>query len=440
MSFRVPVAVAAALLGSVSGLHAQQPAPPPAGQEVVDRVVAVVGDTVLLLSDVQTELQRRQAGGQPIPQDPFAREALAREIVDARVRDLVLVEAAREAGIGVADSEVASDVDQDVAQVQQRFGSEDALRRALAESNLSLEQYRANLTRQYRDRLLTQRLFQQRLATLSRPAISDAELAGAWETQRASLGQRPATVSFDQVIVEAQPSDSAKAAARAEAEDVLRQLGEGGDFEVLARRFSDDKASGERGGDLGWFRQGQMVRPFENAVFAMRPGQTSGLVESEFGFHIIRLEKVRSGERQARHILIRPELSEADRARARTRADSVAAAVRGGAQIGPLGETYGTPADVRSPDRVPADRLPPAYAGAFEGAANGSIVGPFEVPSTTGPDGAAWAVARIEARQPAGAYTLEDVRDQLRTRLQEQRMIEQLVADLRETMFVEIQL
>ena len=78
--------------------------------------------------------------------------------------------------------------------------------------------------------------------------------------------------------------------AKAKAEDLLARLGKGESFEALARAQSDDKGSGARGGDLGTFGRGRMVRPFEEAVFAMtKPGQRSGLVKSQFGYHIIEL-------------------------------------------------------------------------------------------------------------------------------------------------------
>jgi hypothetical protein len=145
------------------------------------------------------------------------------------------------------------------------------------------------------------------------------EGVGVHPQQRGRLGQRPATVSLQQAIIKPQPSDSAKAAARRRATEVLEELRRGGDFEVLARRHSQDP-SASQGGMLGWFRQGQMVRPFEMVAYAMRPGDVSGIVETEYGFHIIKLEKVRGPERQARHILIRPEVTPADVEAARAQA------------------------------------------------------------------------------------------------------------------------
>ena len=79
--------------------------------------------------------------------------------------------------------------------------------------------------------------------------------------------------------------------ARSKAQDLLQQLKGGADFAALAKQASDDKGSGARGGDLGFFGRGKMVEPFEQAAYALtQPGQLSDLVESQFGYHIIRLE------------------------------------------------------------------------------------------------------------------------------------------------------
>jgi parvulin-like peptidyl-prolyl isomerase len=90
-----------------------------------------------------------------------------------------------------------------------------------------------------------------------------------------------------------------KPVARAKAEEVLKRLKAGESFEALAKEYSTDTGSKENGGDLGWFGRGRMVPDFEKAAFALQPGQVSEIVESPFGFHIIKVEGRRNGDPQA---------------------------------------------------------------------------------------------------------------------------------------------
>lgn len=435
------IRIAFALLAAApTALAAQQPTPsaPRPGEELVDRVVAVVGDTTLLLSDVQDEVTRLRAEGRPIPTDPQGQAALLREIVEGRVNELVALQAAKQAGIQVGDDEVARTVDQEIREIRGRFPSQAAYEAALAQSGLSAQEFRALRLEQTRARMMVARFVGQRVGNAVRPAVSEAEIRAAFEAQRGQLGTRPATVSFEQVIVEPVASDSAKAAARRRAEQALEELRRGGDFEVLARRFSDDPGSRERGGDLGWFKQGQMVRPFEQVAFAMRPGDVSGIVETQFGYHIIKLEKVRAGERQARHILVRPEVNDADRDRAQVRADSVLAAARAGADMSLLADRYATPADQRYAEDVPLDRLPPAYTPALQNAAAGSVVGPVRVDGGT--HGVGWVVLKVNERRPAGEFTLDEFREQVRESIQQQKIQEQVLQELLRQTYVSITL
>jgi parvulin-like peptidyl-prolyl isomerase len=90
-----------------------------------------------------------------------------------------------------------------------------------------------------------------------------------------------------------------KPQARAKAEEVLKRVKAGEDFVALAKQYSTDPGSKENGGDLGWFGRGRMVPEFEKAAFALQPGQISEIVESPFGFHIIKVDERRTGDPQS---------------------------------------------------------------------------------------------------------------------------------------------
>lgn len=414
---------------------AQVPAAPAQpGEELWDGVVAVVGDTVLLRSDIQLFIEQLRAQGQPVPTEQAEFGAFVQRVIDERVSDLLLVEGARQAGLTVSETEVDLAVDDQIRQVRSQFPSEAAFNQALAEAGRTPESYRAELTRQFADQTLVQRFIRQRTGEMAPPAVTEAEIRTFFEANRQRFGQRPASVSFQQVLVRPVASDTARTTALTTAEQVLRELAEGTEFEVLARRYSMD-GTRERGGDLGWFRRGQMVRTFDQVVFALRPGQTSGIVETEFGFHIIRLDKMRGGERQARHILIRPTITTADVDRARQRADSVAAAIRAGAPAQELAARYDTPDQARFQSDVPLDRLPPLFVTALEGQPAGAVVGPIQVENGPTP---AFAVVRVTGRQTAGEWTVEEQRARILEMLREQKQMERLIEELRRDTYVSI--
>jgi len=124
--------------------------------------------------------------------------------------------------------------------------------------------------------------------------VSDAEVQKFYDENGERM-QRPEQVNASHILIGFKPgaTDADKAAAKKKAEEVAAKLKAGGDFAQLAKDNSDDPGSKVQGGDLGWFSKGQMVPAFDTAAFALKPGETSGVVESEFGFHIIRVKEHR---------------------------------------------------------------------------------------------------------------------------------------------------
>jgi len=104
--------------------------------------------------------------------------------------------------------------------------------------------------------------------------------------------------------------------ARSKAEGLLQRIKKGEDFSKMAEQYSDDPGSKQNGGDIGFFSRGQVVKPFEDAVFSLKPGQTSEVVETQFGYHLIKVEEFKpEGVKPFEEVkeLIRPRLQEEEK-------------------------------------------------------------------------------------------------------------------------------
>ena len=226
---------------------------------------------------------------------------------------------------------------------------------------------------------LIQRMREQ--GDLAPLAPTEGELLAFYEANRAQQERRPATISFRQVVVRVQPSAAALDSTRRLADSLVTLLRDDADFGQLARRFSQDPGSRDRGGDLGWVRRGNFVPEFESVAFGMRPGQISTPVLTVFGYHIIEVQRTQPAEVQARHILLQPRLGPDDDARARSSAEVVAQALLDGESFDSLARRYHDYAGQEQTlvEDFPRGQLPQTYQDAITGAEVGDVIGPVQL-------------------------------------------------------------
>jgi peptidyl-prolyl cis-trans isomerase SurA len=408
----------------------------------VDRIVAVVGAEPILYSQLLEELLMRRASGVQVPTDSAALRAFERQVLDELVDGEVLVQKAKAEKVEVSDEDLEKTVDDQVKQIRARFQSDAEFRAELRKSGFGTpDDYRRRQLEILRRRELQREVVQKlrRDGKLSAQPVSDQEVSAAFEEGRENMPKREAMVSLKQIVVSPKPSDAAKKAARAKAESLLVEIQKGGDFEQIAKRESMDPGSKELGGDLGWNRRGNMVKEFDAMMFALAPGRVSPIVETVYGYHLIRVDRVQPAEVKARHILIRPVVDSADARRAQLEADSVARAVRAGTSIDSLVGRHHDKNEYSSLPDVPRSQLPEPYGAPLANVAAGQVVGPFPIPDRAS-GLSKFVVVQVLSAQEGGDYTLEGVRARLREQLSEAKMYRRLIDNLRKQTFVTVRI
>jgi peptidyl-prolyl cis-trans isomerase SurA len=439
---RPSTAVAFALAAcAASNLAAQQPTrPAPAAQVAstalpIDRVMAVVGTRPILLSEVMDFINGQRARGMPMPTDSASYAALEKSTLDRLIDDEVLVGAAKQYKIEATDAEVSATADKAVKQIKGTFKTEVEFRDALKSAGFGNEnEFRKFRIEQDKRDLLMERSMDSLRAhgRMSAPVnVTEAEITAAFPKAKDAMGKRPATISFRQIVVPPRPTPAFRKVALAKADSLLLEVEKGGDFEKIAKRETMDPTTKETGGDLGWNRPGMMVPEFDRAMFSLRPGQVYPVVvETPFGFHIIKVDRVNAAEVKARHILIVPHLDSSDVVRARLVADTVLRLWKSGTPFDSLVARYHDSSELKGfPDGYIVDSLPEEYKKVVAGVKTGEFTAPFEIPNPrTG--FAKVGILLLTDRVEGGEYTQADLRDRIRQQLQQEkqgrRMLDQL--------------
>ena len=407
----------------------------PQGTNVVERVVAVVGDSVVLLTEVEEFLLSMEARGWSRPTGPAELLDAQLEVLDQLInQQVILQEAAKDTLLEVTEEELEDRVQQEIDGQVRQFGTLGRVQQALAEQNMTMAVFREQRKNLIRSQLLQERFFAKGGQSETDIVVTDEEARTYFDENRDLIPERPPSIRFENVQLLPEPSDSAKAEALAEADSVLGLLRDGGDFAELAARFSDGP-SAENGGEVGWIRQdGGMVESFEEAAFQTPPGLIGPPVETVFGYHLLLVERVRGGERRVKHILITPEITASDIDANDARAESFSARLRAGETMADLGLEPDT-ADLSIEQIAQASQT---FAATIRLAQVGEVVGPVRIEGPQTENG--WTLARVLDKTSGGGAEFLEFRDLIFERLRSQRLTESVVEELRSQAYVEIRL
>lgn len=244
-----------------------------------EQKVAVVNGTVINQAEFDSEmnrvLERLQRTGR-IPND-LERSQIKKQVLENLIARELLYQESQKKGIKVDQKEIEAQL----TALKGRFPSEVEFKKALSTMNLT----EAGLRFQFERDLAIRKLLDDQIGGKS--TVSEKESRAYYDGNLESF-KKPEQVRASHILIKVDPGadEAKKAEARTKIESLQAKLKNGEDFGAVAKEYSEGP-SGPKGGDLGFFGRGQMVKPFEETAFSMKPGQVSGMVETRFGYHLI---------------------------------------------------------------------------------------------------------------------------------------------------------
>jgi peptidyl-prolyl cis-trans isomerase SurA len=269
----------------------------------LDKIAAIVGDEIIMQSDVDGQLYYM---AQFDPNIDFSDEATKRRILESMIDQLLMVNKAKLDSVLVSEEEVNQRMEIHLQSEVQRFGSEKRVEQVYG---MSIPRIKNDIKEKIKQNLLVQTLVQQKFAEVK---VSQKEIDEFYSTKQDSLPLLPPSVEMFHIVKKVNASSDQKKISYDLAKSIRDSILNGGNFAEFAKKYSSDPGTAESGGDLGWFDKGKLFPEFEKAAFGLSTGELSMPVETPYGFHIIQTLEKKADAINTRHILFKVGQSDSD--------------------------------------------------------------------------------------------------------------------------------
>ena len=407
-------------------------AAPAAPLEPVDKIVAVVNDDVITSTELDNRLHaiKDQLKNQssPLPPDPI----LKKQVLDRMILASLQLQLADQNGIRVDDDTLNRTIER-IAEGNKLSLPE--FRTVLENEGYDFATFREDIRRE----ILISRIQQRQVS--DRIMVTEQEIDNFLATQRAQ-GNNGAEYHLAHILVAVPDASSSERiqAAHRRAEDILKKLRAGANFQETAIAVSDGQQA-LQGGDLGWRKAAELPTLFVDLVMHMKAGDVSDLIRSPSGFHIIKLLEQRNDQRHivtqthARHILIRTDELTSDAA-AQARLNDIRQRLKDGADFAELARNYSNDTATASNGGDlgwvnPGDMVP-NFEAQLDKLASGEISKPFKT-------GFGWHIVQVLDRRrhdDTDAFVRSQARDTIRQRKTEEEL-QSWLARLRDDAYIE---
>ena len=276
-----------------------------AQENVVDKIVAVVGDQIVLKSDIENDLMHLQQARGDFSNTLNLRD----EVFEQKLIQKLLLAQAEVDSVTTTDDEVEAQLNAQIDYYISEIGSQEQLEAFFGKPLQAIKDETRPLVR---DNIITQRM-QAKIVEDVR--VTPSGVRSFYKTlDQDSLPDVPEKYEIQQIVVKPKVTDVEKERVRARLREFRDQIQSGAQsFTTLAVLYSEDPGSAPRGGDLGYITKTDMVPEFAAEAFSLKPGRLSKIVETEYGFHLIQCVDRQGDRMHARHILLRPKIDEEER-------------------------------------------------------------------------------------------------------------------------------
>lgn len=378
-------------------------------EQRVDAIAAVVQGEPIFQSEVDEQLYLfvLQSGAHP---DSAQQIDVRHDILDRLIDEKLIVQEAKRKKVTLVDADVEKQVGEAIADVKQRVGGEEAYKAELDREGITEADLRERYRGEVRRQMLANQLLRKELNL--KLEVSPAEAEAYFKANPKDFPKKPPEVRVAVIQIPVEPVAGARDVAKKRADAVVARLTKGEPFTRVAQEVSEDPGTRRSGGDLGFFGRGDLDSTFERAAFALKPGQTSGLVETPFGFHIIRVEEIDStrNEVHARHILIRVPVTEEDEKRAADLASKAYDEASKGMDFAVLVRRYSKFKGAQQPGGdigfLPVTAFSPEFRAVVDTVEVGDVTPPLRNPQ-------GYHVFKVLDRRPERPYELAEVKSQL---------------------------
>lgn len=270
------------LAQQAADLFEQPLQPNPLAMSAEDVVITVDGEEIThgeIMQGVQMNIQQLSRRGMSPQQLAQMGGQMYQNVADSLVANILLTKAAEQSSLTVSDAELA----EQIAEIEANAPEGSSLKDVLAENNIDYADWEKDMRKQ----MLVQKFVEEK--TADTPEVTAAELTQFYE-ENADSFKVPESISASHILIafDKDETDATKAEKKKKIDAIHDELLGGADFAAIAAEKSDCPSS-KQGGDLGTFTHGQMVPEFENAAFSQEVGAVGDVVETKFGYHIIKV-------------------------------------------------------------------------------------------------------------------------------------------------------